>query len=179
MVEELGFHTEVGLGPPRAEDRNKNANLEHSIGYRVQRIKGHFVTPSEQPHALTAIPSDWNQLYRRSEEGVASATHCLTADCERSPRVCGTVGFKYFPYDCQSLLVRIRASGDNATIYSFEPSSSIGVHLSGTLRSETTTTLAGWSITAINHQERLYTSKPMFDLDMGTSNPLYAVLTCA
>ena len=93
--------------------------------------------------------------------------------------MCGTVGFKYFPYDCQSLLVRIRASGDNATIYSFEPSSSIGVHLSGTLRSETTTTLAGWSITAINHQKRLYTSKPMFDLDMGTSNPLYAVLTCA
>ena len=87
VVEELGFHTEVGLGPPRAEDRNKNANLEHSIGYRVQRIKGHFVTPSEQPHALTAAPSDWNQLYRRSEEGVASATHCLTADCERSPRV--------------------------------------------------------------------------------------------
>ena len=89
------------------------------------------------------------------------------------------VGFAYFPYDCQSLIVRIHASGDDATIYSFEPSSSIGVRLSGLLRSETTKTLAGWNITAINHQERLYTSKPMFDLDMGTSNPLYAMLTCA
>ena len=56
VVEELGFHTEVGLGSPRAEDKNKNANLEHSIGYRVQRIKGHFVTPSAQPRP------DWNQL---------------------------------------------------------------------------------------------------------------------
>ena len=82
------------------------------------------------------------------------------------------VGFKYFPYDCQSLVVRIRASGDNSTIYSFAPSSSIGVRLSGLLRSETTKILAGWNITAIHHQERLYTSKPMFDLDMGTSNPL-------
>lgn len=49
VVEELGFHTEVGLGPPRAEDKSKNANLEHSIGFRMQRIKGHFVTPSAQP----------------------------------------------------------------------------------------------------------------------------------
>ena len=79
------------------------------------------------------------------------------------------VGFKYFPYDCQNLIVRVRASGDDATIYRFAPSSSIGARLSGLLRSDTRT-LAGWNITAINHQERLYTSKPMFE-DMGSSNP--------
>lgn len=86
------------------------------------------------------------------------------------------VGFKYFPYDCQNLIVRVRASGDDATIYRFAPSSSISARLSGLLRSDTRT-LAGWNITAINHQERLYTSKPMFE-DMGSSNPFYAVLTC-
>jgi hypothetical protein len=96
--------------------------------------------------------------------------------CAFAPRV--AVGFKRFPYDCQNLIVRVRASGDDATIYRFAPSSSIGVRLSGLLRSETRT-LAGWNITAINHQERLYTSKPVFDFNMGTTaNPLYAVLIC-
>jgi hypothetical protein len=96
--------------------------------------------------------------------------------CAFAPRV--AVGFKRFPYDCQNLIVRVRASGDDATIYRFAPSSSIGVRLSGLLRSETRT-LAGWNITAINHQERLYTSKPVFDINMGTTaNPLYAVLIC-
>ena len=80
------------------------------------------------------------------------------------------MGFEYFPYDCQSLMVKVRASGDEATIYRFAPSSSIGVRLSGLLRSEAST-VAGWNITAINHQERLYTSEPMFDLDLGNTNP--------
>ena len=63
VVEELGFYTEVGLGAPRAEDKNKNANLEHSIGYRIQRIKGHFVTPSaHQPHPHR--PRDGTHPYR-------------------------------------------------------------------------------------------------------------------
>lgn len=79
------------------------------------------------------------------------------------------MGFKYFPYDCQSLMVKVRASGDDATIYRFAPSSSIGIRLSGLLRREAST-VAGWNITAINHQERLYTSAPMFDLDLGNTN---------
>ena len=74
MVEELGFYTEVGLGAPRAEDKNKNANLEHSIGYRFQRIKGHFVTPSaHQPHFHT--PCNGSHTFREPPSvGVASAT---------------------------------------------------------------------------------------------------------
>lgn len=57
MVEELGFYTEVGLGAPRAEDKYKNANLEHSIGYRFQRVKGHFVTPSAHQPQISTRPA--------------------------------------------------------------------------------------------------------------------------
>ena len=87
------------------------------------------------------------------------------------------MGFEYFPYDCQSLMVQVRASGDDATIYRFAPSSSVGVRLSGLLRSEAST-VAGWNITAVNHQERLYTSEPMFDLDLSNSNPKPYSMLC-
>ena len=55
VVEELGFYTEVGLLSTRAESKNRNAYLNHSIGYHIQRIKGHFVTPS----ALSPVLGTW------------------------------------------------------------------------------------------------------------------------
>ena len=78
MVEELGFYTEVGLGAPRAEEKNKNANLEHSIGYRFQRIKGHFVTPSAHQPQTSKRPAMGTTFIEPPFVARLRAPHCLT-----------------------------------------------------------------------------------------------------
>ena len=90
------------------------------------------------------------------------------------------VGFSSFPFDCQSLLVKVRARGDDASIYRFVPSSSIGDRLAALLKGghDSAKTISGWHISAIDHKERLYTSKSTFDIfarksSDSTPNPLY------
>lgn len=112
VISDLGFHTEVGANSLRAHPDSQNMYLEHSIGYRAQRIKASFVSP---------------------------------------------MGFHYFPFDCQNLVVRIRPVQDTTAIYRFVPSSEISPTLryyNWELESQKATLIAGWNVTSIHHRER-------------------------
>ena len=120
VIEELGFFSEVGLGAINGGSSGASVYLPHSVGYRVQRIKGTFVTP---------------------------------------------MTFTYFPYDCQSLQVRIAAKVDTADIYRFAPSATLGDSLkfyTQSVDASAPTVIAGWNITGIYSRERMLTPSPIF-----------------
>lgn len=93
----------------------------------------------------------------------------------RMKRIKGTfvtpMGFKYFPFDCQSLLLKATAISDDATVFRFVPMAGIGPSLKALLRMPDgeANVVSGWNVTSIHAREYLLSQRPAVDDFIDTS----------
>ena len=76
------------------------------------------------------------------------------------------MGFQYFPFDCQNLMVRVRPVQDTTDIYRFVPSSELSPALKyyiWEMDPGKATLVSGWNITAIHHRERTASLQATYD----------------
>ena len=81
------------------------------------------------------------------------------------------MGFKFFPFDCQTLLLKATAVTDDATIYRFVPMATIGPSLTALLRATDgeANVVSGWNVTSIHAREYLLSERPAVDEFIDTS----------
>ena len=90
-------------------------------------------------------------------------------------RVKGTfvtpMGFKYFPFDCQTLLLRATAISDDATIYRYVPLATIAPSLRALLRQTDgeANVVSGWNVTSIHTREYLLSEQSTAEEFIDTS----------